>query len=51
MTARDPAARPPADAVLASLRGTVLPEAFYSFAHGFFGGLRTLSHEQQVRPH
>jgi len=48
MVALSPEERPTAAECLSSLRGCVLPEAFYSFAHGFFGQLRLLDHERQA---
>ena len=48
MVALSPEERPTAAECLSRLRGCVLPEAFYSFAHGFFGQLRLLDHERQA---
>jgi len=48
MTSRDASSRPTADECLSLLRGTVLPECFYSYAHAFLGSLRLLDAERQA---
>lgn len=39
----DPAARPTFDSTLHTLRGTVLPECFYSYFHNYISSLNELS--------
>ncbi|KAF8128699.1 hypothetical protein EV363DRAFT_1433081 [Boletus edulis] len=39
MISLDPSSRPTFDAVLASARGNVLPECFYSFLHGYVASI------------
>jgi hypothetical protein len=38
----NPSARPPFDTLLHSVRGTVFPEVFYSFLHGYVSSINEL---------
>lgn len=42
MIALNPSARPPFDTLLHSVRGTVFPEVFYSFLHGYVSSINEL---------
>ncbi|KAI0305183.1 ARM repeat-containing protein [Multifurca ochricompacta] len=42
MIALDPSARPTFDALLHNVRGTVFPEVFYSFLHGYVSSINEL---------
>jgi phosphoinositide-3-kinase regulatory subunit 4 len=42
MIALKPSARPPFDTLLHSVRGTIFPEVFYSFLHGYVSSINEL---------